>query len=289
MNLGCVRTLGEAYRWAKECLARAGIESPGMEARLILASLTGTEGSLLPLHYREPVEPGIPERLAEMVTKRARRFPLQYILGTVEFMSLEFEVMEGVFIPRPETEILVEAILDRISPEAGGVAVDVGTGSGVIAVCLAVERPNLRVVATDISPGALGLAAKNAVRHGVLDRIELLSGNLLGPLESRGLKTVDVIVSNPPYIPDVELPCLQPEVSFEPTEALDAGKDGLEVFRALIPSAFSILSPGGFLALELGAGQAGEIREIAFHAGFDGCEVIRDYSGHERVFIATRL
>lgn len=245
-------------------------------------------GSLVPLRFDDPARVEVVERLREIVEKRRARFPLQYILGQLEFMSLTFEIEEGVFIPRPETELLVEAVLDRISTSMRGVLVDVGVGCGVIAICIALKRPQLRVMATDVSTKALQLAGQNAARHGVSHRVELFLGDLLKPLKHLGSESVDVIVSNPPYISSKDLPFLQPELRYEPREALEAGSEGLDVYKSMIPEASEMLKYGGFMALELGAGQSKAVSDIAFEFGLGHQEFIRDYSGHHRILIARK-
>ena len=215
------------------------------------------------------------------------------MLGRAEFYSLAFRISTATIVPRPETEILVEAALQRASRQGAALAVDVGAGCGAIAIALAVHSPNLRVVAVDISRAALALAGRNCRLHGVGDRVARVQADLLSALG----RPADFIVANLPYIRRDEFPSLQPEVrDFEPRAALDGGEDGLEVIRRLSVQLFDHLCPGGFAALEVGAGQAGEVanllalarRPCGGLARLERIEVIPDYAGIERVVIGWR-
>jgi release factor glutamine methyltransferase len=238
-----------------------------------------------------------PLREAELATyrglikRRLAGYPLQYLTGETEFYSLGFRVNSAALIPRPETEILVEAVLDRISdwPSRPKIA-DLGTGCGVIAISLAVHLPEALLVATDRSAQALDLAQANATRHGVTERIRFCPGDLFDAL--RGQEgSFAAVVSNPPYVRSGELESLPVEIRLhEPLLALDGGRDGLEIIRRLVNGAASFLTEGGILALEVGAGQALSVAKLMSSTGaLSDPEVIKDYCGVERVVLAERI
>jgi release factor glutamine methyltransferase len=284
-------TLGEVLAESRRLLEQAGIESAGQEAFWIVehalrlpAHRVATDRDRLLSHTELVVA-------RELVGRRVGREPLQYILGTQEFCGLEFNVNPAVLIPRPETELLVEYIAQRISAERQATIVDVCTGSGCIAVAIARLRPCARVIATDLSNPALAVARQNATRHAMGERITWLEGDLLRPLAEQGLEgRIDVIVSNPPYIAEAEWLTLQPEVRlFEPRAALVAGPQGTELHERLLQEAARYLAPGGALIMEIGAGQAramqrtvGQIPEYRFH------QLVYDAAGLERVVIVER-
>jgi release factor glutamine methyltransferase len=227
-----------------------------------------------------------------LVERRVGREPLQYILGTQEFCGLEFHVNPTVLIPRPETELLVEYVAQRISVERQATIVDACTGSGCIAVAIARLRPRAQVIATDLSPSSLNVARLNATRHAVCQRIAWLEGDLLGPLADRGLKgRIDVIVSNPPYISEADWATLQPEVRlFEPRGALVAGPQGTELQERLLQEAGQYLSPGGALIMEIGTGQARAMRRFVDQIpGYRFYRLVYDAAGLERVVIVERV
>ncbi len=277
-------TRSEALAWAREELARAGIGAPEREARFILLHVL--EASPLELHL-DPLAPldGDWERFRELVLRRAKHYPLAYLLGEVGFLDFTLRVEPGVFIPRPETEGLAE-IARRIcrSLEPGAEVLDLGTGTGALAIALARCRADLRVVATDISPVALECARGNAQRLGLEGRIEFILSDWFRGLSGR----FQLIVSNPPYIPSPLIPGLDPEVAlYEPKEALDGGEDGLEAIRAILGEAPRYLIEGGWLLLEIGDGQGEAVANLAADAGrWVGIEVESDLCGKRRYFIA---
>jgi len=302
-------TVAVCLQEATKLLEEVGIERTPLEARLLLAhALQGDlrhPSSLLMDPYR-PLEAEVLERFHRLLDRRLHREPIAYILGEKEFWSLPLKVTPAVLIPRPETEVLVEAILGwlrREWPVAGGrwlanggdlhrspVVVDVGTGSGAIALALAVELPYARVYASDLSEEALGVARENAETLELDGRIVFLQGDLFEPLFRLGLEgKVDVIASNPPYIPSGELPRLQPELRYEPRMALDGGPDGLTLHQRIVAEASCFLKPGGLLALEIGADQAGSvIGLLEERGGYEAVEVVKDYAGHDRVVLARK-
>jgi release factor glutamine methyltransferase len=257
---------------AAERLSAAGSESPRLDAELLLAEALGTSRTALYLSPPAPLEPAARQRFEAMLARREQREPVAYILGRQAFRYLELSVDPRVLVPRPETELLVEAGLEL---PAGARVADVGTGSGAIALALADERPDLAVTGIDASADALVLARDNARRLG-LD-VAFLQGDLLvgGPY--------DAVLANLPYVrEDEELP---PEVAFfEPAEALYAGADGLNVIRRLVSAAGAV----PFLALEVGAGQAEAVAALLREAGFTEVERRRDLAGHERVVLGRQ-
>jgi release factor glutamine methyltransferase len=258
---------------------KQGIESPRLTIELLLAHLLQKKRLELYLGFERDLDEAILVQLREMVKRRAAGEPLQYVTGEADFCGLKFAVDKRVLIPRPETELLVEAVpaVNRI--------VDVGTGSGCIAVALAKRLPAAEIYATDISADALAVAAANAKRHGVEKNIRFLQGDLLEALPS-SIK-VDAVVSNPPYIASGEIGTLPKEVrDFEPVQALVAGEDGLKVYRRLVPDGARVLSPGGGLFLELGAGQRPAVEQLCVAQGFTVAAVVKDLQGHERVLVA---
>ena len=280
-------TIAQALHEAAGALAAAGVETPGLDARLLLAwTLKARREDLA----REP------ERLLtdrerlifdKAVSLRVLRRPLPYITGEQWFYGRPFKINRAVLIPRPETELLAEAALNLSRDIVAPRFADIGTGSGCLAVTLAAERSDAHVWATDLSPDALTVARKNAVRQGVSGRATFLHGNLLTPLPA-GLR-LDVIVSNPPYIREDEMPCLQPEVrDYEPPLALSGlpgatGAEGTLLHRRLLQEAPSYLRPGGRLVLEVGQGQADAVADYARALGYTEIAVQNDLSGIGRV------
>ena len=270
----------ELLRWTTGYFEKHAIPSPRLDAELLLAHVLEVKRIDLYLRFEEAVDEASRSRFRELVQRRAgERVPVAYLTGRREFWSLGLEVTPDVLIPRPETETLVQAILD-LAPARWA---DVGTGSGAIAAAVSLERPDCRAVAVDCSQAALGVARANLKRLDVLDRVELCEGDGVAPLE--GL--FDVIASNPPYIPSAELESLPPEVRSEPAEALDGGPDGMRVIAALVRDAPAKLEAPGHLVLEVGAGQAREVEQRLQGAGASAVEVRKDLAGIERVVIGT--
>ena len=248
-------------------------------------------------HDGEPLAADAAATFCDLIERRLAGEPIQYIAGEAEFYGLPFHVNRDVLIPRPETEHLVEkaiALAEKLRL-AGAIPgpripslriVDVGTGSGAIAVALAHALPFAEITATDISPAALAVAKENAASNGVADRICFFEGDLLEPVAS---ERFEIVVSNPPYVPESDRATLDVEVrDFEPAQALFAGEDGLQIYRRLIPAAFCALVPGGFLAIEIGYGQRDAIQELLQREGFAGIEFAADLQGIPRVVVAQR-
>ena len=282
--------ISEFLSSATRTLQAIGIDSPRLEAELLLSTALGVERQRLFLEMNAQLTDAEHAKANELLEIRASRFPLQYIMGAIEFLDLAFSVEPGVFIPRPETEILVTEARGLLSGLASPVILDVGTGNGVIAIALAVSKPEAQVHATDISPLAIEVARNNAARHGVLDRLSFHIGDLLSAVKPELLPGgVDIVVSNPPYVPTSQIPSLAPEVSkYEPLEALDGGPDGLRCIRAILRDGAALLKTGGWLLLEIGAGQAEAAREIGTSAGLTGIQTVRDLAGIERVLVTRK-
>jgi release factor glutamine methyltransferase len=287
-----VRTIGSLVAWARAALDRAGVANPIQEAGWLVEHALGLRTHQIVSEGDRPVSAEAWVRGASLVARRAAREPLQYILGTHEFCGLVFAVGPGVLIPRPETELLVQEVVRRGDSGKPVTIVDVGTGSGCLAVTLATLLKEARILAVDRSPEALALARGNARKLGVEDRVEWYEGDLLAPLQDKGIAgAVDVIVSNPPYISEGEWAGLQPEVRlFEPRMALVAGPDGTEFHERLLREALTYLVPGGLLLMEVGQGQAPVVRRIAARlGGYAPLRIVEDAAGIERVVIAQRL
>ena len=285
-------TLGEVIVEARRLLEQADIETAEQEALWIVEHVL----HLSPHHVvtdRDRLLSSSELLTARgLIKRRVGREPLQYILGTQEFCGLEFTVNPAVLIPRPETQLLVEYVTQRIRADQPATIVDVCTGSGCIAVSIARMRPHARVIATDLSGPALNVARQNAIRLGVGERITWLEGDLLGPLAEQKLEgQVDVIVSNPPYIPELDWATLQPEVKlFEPRSALVAGPQGTELHERLLWEASRYLSLGGAVIMEIGAGQARAMRRIVEQTpGYRFHRLVLDEAGLERVVIVERV
>jgi release factor glutamine methyltransferase len=277
-------------------LATQGVETARLDAEVLLGHTLGTTRAGVYARLAAPLSPFQSAQFWRLVQRRARREPLSYLTGVREFWSLDFVVTQEVLIPRPETELLVETSLQLLAhasaPRKAARIVDLGTGSGCIAIALATELPNAEIWALDISPTALAIAQRNAQRHGVSERIHFRQSDLLAALADLSAP-VDLIVSNPPYIVRSELPTLQPEVrNWEPQSALDGGEDGLTFYRRLSDEAQAYLHAGGWLVLELGAGQAPEVRALLHAQGqwrWSERFSKQDYAGHERVGVASKV
>jgi release factor glutamine methyltransferase len=276
-------TVLRVLEWTAGYFRERGIPSARTDADLLLAATLRVDRVGLYLRYDQPLQA---QELADFRAKVARRAchePLAYILGEVEFWSLNFAVSPDVLIPRPDTEVLVEEAL-AVDKDAARV-LDVGTGSGAIAIALAVERPHWQVSALDLSAAALAVARDNAQRHGADKRMRFLHGDLAHlPAEE-----FDLIVANPPYIPSKDLAGLMPDVrDYEPHLALDGGANGLAAYRALAAQAPAHLLSGGRLLVEIGQGQERAVAELFAQAGLEEIHTRADYAGIIRVVIGSR-
>lgn len=269
--------------WTKEFLLSKGVANARLEAEWLLCAAMGLDRVGLYLQYDKPLNDSELAAYRALVARRARREPLQHILGSQEFCGLDYEVTPDVLIPRHDTGVLVSEAVTR-HPDARSV-LDIGTGSGCVAVSLQKRLVGADVTATDISGPALAVARRNAAMHGAA--IEFLQGSLLDPVAGRSF---DLIVSNPPYIPSADIDALDQEVrDYDPRSALDGGGDGLDIYRALIPAALRHLNIGGWLLVEIGIGQAGDVAEL-FRKSGGFCEpaIVPDPCGIERVVAAQR-
>lgn len=287
-------TIAQAINEAARVLRDAGVSDERLTANLLMCYALGVErAQLLIRANEEPDEPGY-RAFLEAVRRRAAGEPLQYITGYQEFYGLEFKVTPAVLIPRPETEFLVEQIikLSQAKPEiVEPFIVDVGTGSGCIAITLARHIPGARVVAIDISRAALEVARENATRHGVADQIEFLEGDLLAPLDGRGLEgSVDFLASNPPYVPLTDAATMQREVrDWEPMGALFAGNDGLSFYKRLLEEGRAYIKPGGYLVCEIGYGQLDAIRQMIAASDWRLETVTDDLQGIPRTLAVRKV
>lgn len=282
-------TINELIAWGRDALLAAGLRpaEASLDARLLAQHPLGWSTATLLTSGDADVPSGFHERYRTDVQRRARREPLAYITGIKEFWNLDLEVSRAVLIPRPETEVLVEAALERVSASGGPAKIaDVCTGSGCVAVAVASERPDAHVTATDISLEALQVAARNAERHHVRGRISLVRADLMAGLAG----AFDAIVANPPYVRTIDRPGLQAEVKdFEPAVALFGGTDGLSVIRTLIEQSAARLTPAGVLLFEFGLGQEEDVRElISASRALRMIDVKPDLQGIARVAIAGR-
>lgn len=269
-------------------LAKKGIESSRLDAEVLMADLLDMERINLYVKYDYPLKNNEINSYREMIKKRAQRIPVAYIIEKKEFMSLEFKIKAGVLIPRPETENLVESVIDYCQKNQLEQAqiIDVGTGSGAIAISLAHYLPKSKVVGVDISAQALKLAQQNMKKHELAQRMNILKSDLLTEFIKRKIKEIDVIVSNPPYISQAEMRELPPEVKKEPETALAAGEDGLDYYRRLIPQAKKVLKKDGKLFLEIGYQQAAAVSDI-FDNNWSKIEIVKDYAAKDRIIAAS--
>jgi release factor glutamine methyltransferase len=274
--------------WTQNYLREKGSESPRLDAEVLLAHVLHSDRVKLYTQYAQEV--GSAERASyrELIRKRAEGAPVAYLVGRKEFFSIPLAVSPSVLIPRPDTEYAVVECLDVLKGRPDPLVADVGTGSGAIALAVAHQRIDARVLAIDLSPEALAVARSNADRHQLSDRVEFFEGDLLDPVADRG--PFDVIISNPPYIPTDVIPTLEAGVrDFEPHLALDGGPDGLRVVSRLVDQAVPLLRPGGFLILEIGSDQEQPVRElVASRTGLNVGPTVRDGAGHARVIRALR-
>ena len=278
-------------REGSAALRAAGIVNAVPDAELLLAHVLGEDRPRLRVHPERMVPEDAARSYRALVGRRARREPLQYLVGTQEFWSLRFRVTPDVLIPRPETEEIIETFL-RLNRRPDPVVIDLGTGSGCLAVAAAHEVPGARVNAIDISPAALEVARANAADHGVLSRVTFHVGDLFEPLGASGLEeAADFILSNPPYIDAGDVPSLEPEVrDHEPRVALTSGAEALAIHRRLAAAAPRWLAPGGHLIVEFGFGQEEGVREVYGGAGpLRLIEVLPDLAGIPRILVARRV
>jgi len=273
-----VRTVGEVVRLSTGHLLEHGVPTPRLDAELLIGHALGLSRVDLYVHHDRPLGAAELAACRELLRRRAAREPIAYILGEWGFRGLRLEVDRRVLVPRPETELLAGRCLELLAGRESPRVLDVGTGSGAIAVSLAAELPGSRVTACDLSPAALELAGHNARRHGV--ELELVVSDLLAAF---GDRRFDLIVSNPPYVAEAELARLQPEVAeFEPALATVAGPDGDELLLRLAATAGAQLEPGGWMVMECGIGQPPAVAEALAAANFEQVRTWPDLARIER-------
>lgn len=275
--------------WAKGELQGAGIEQPLLEAELLMAAVLGIKRLELIIRYKEEISADSLSCFKQYIKLRKKRWPVSYILKNAYFYGLKLSIEKGVLIPRPETELLVEELIKTVNSSLPIVnrkkikILEIGVGSGAIAVALTKNIVQAIVYGTEISGTALRIARKNLKLYGVMSKIVLKKGNLFGPFKEK----FAVIVSNPPYLSDKDFQSLQPEVGFEPKSALYGGKDGLRFYRRIIGGLKNYLDTPGMLALEIGYGQAPRIKKMLERENlFKRIEIKKDYSGIKRIIIA---
>jgi release factor glutamine methyltransferase len=279
-------TIGRLLDWTSGFLKQKGSESPRLDAEVLLAHALGCRRIELYTRYEEDAAEEARQRFRELVRQRIEGCPVAYLVGRKEFFSLEFEVNRDVLIPRPDTECVVVEGLRLAKPLAEPDVLDIGTGSGAIAVTVAKQHKGARMTATDVSPAALAVARRNAERHRLAERIRFLEGDVFGPIPAG--ERFDFVLSNPPYIAHGDMENLPVGVrQYEPRLALDGGPGGYAVFERLVAQAPQFLKPGGYLIVEIGAPQEGPARQrLEAHGGYELAKTVRDGSGHPRVLVA---
>ena len=277
----------DLIQWTTNYLKCHNIPSSRLDAELLLGYVLKKSRLQLYLNFDMPVFQETLLVFRELIKRRAGHTPLSYLTNQKEFMSLAFYVDSRVLIPRPETEILVETVLKQQSGKRR--LIDIGTGSGSIAVSLATNLPDWEIVATDLTADVLEVARKNAVIHGCTERITFLQGNLFAPVKTLENRSFDWIASNPPYISSKDFPTLPTDIrDHEPKTALIAGCDGLNIIRQIITGAPQFLNPDGRLILEIGNNQSEQVQNlIQSNPAYNDCQVIVDYSGLERIIVAS--
>ncbi|MGH7223665.1 MAG: peptide chain release factor N(5)-glutamine methyltransferase [Gemmataceae bacterium] len=279
-------TIGRLLDWTTKFFQQKGSESPRLDSEVLLAHALGCKRiDLYARHGEEAPEQGR-QRFRDLVRQRVEGCPVAYLVGRKEFFSLEFTVTRAVLIPRPDSECVVDECLRLAKALATPTILDIGTGSGCLAIAVAKHHKTAQVTAVDFSPEALAVASENARKHGVAERIRFLQGDLFAPLPAA--ERFDFILSNPPYIPHDDIAKLVPGVrDYEPHTALDGGTDGFAVFDRLIAETPAHLKPEGYLLIEIGSPQEGPARErIGRHEGYELAKTIHDGSGHPRVLMA---
>lgn len=297
-------TIGKILKWTEGYFSRCGLDSPRLDAEVLLSHVLKKERIYLYVHFDQPLNEDELAMYRDFVKKRSRYMPVAYITGNREFMGLNFHVTEATLIPRPDTEVLVETAMEKLKEMAknagsddiengkGQIIADLGTGSGAICLSMLSYMKDLQAVTVDISAGALDVAKGNAESLGVTDRIEFIQGDFLEPIKEQVSKGVlfDAIISNPPYIPKADLAGLMPDVQgYEPMGALDGGADGLDFYRRLLTGAAALLKEDGFLAIEIGIGQSEPLKKMAErNLAWKNVEVRQDLAGIDRCMVFYR-
>ena len=278
-------TIGALLQWTQQYFAGKGIDSPRLDAEILLAHVLHKERIYLYAHYDEPMNGEELAAYRDMVKKRAERLSVAHILGTKAFMGLDFKVSEDVLIPRPETEMLVETVAAAAEGTAPSI-IDLGTGSGAIILSLLHYLPQATGTGVDISPAALAIAADNGRTLGLDDRVTWMESDLLAQVPPAAY---DWLVSNPPYLTQADMEQLQPEVRHDPPLALYGGDDGLDFYRRIAQDSPAYVKAGGHCAVEIGAGQAEDVTAIFCSGGaYDHEQTVKDYGGIDRVLVFSR-
>ena len=282
-------TIGRILKWTEQYFGQKGVESPRLDAEVLLSHVLGKQRIYLYVHFDEPLQA---EELAcyrAMIKQRIDRVPVAYILGEKEFMGLTFKVTPDTLVPRPDTEILVQAAVDRLKQWTDGTVrlADIGTGSGAICLSVLSMLDGVTADTVDISPAARAVAEENAATLGLSERVTFHTGDLLTPIREQQFTA---ILSNPPYIPEADIQELAPEVRCkEPMTALSGGRDGLDFYRRLCDEAPAMLSDDGFMAFEVGIHQAEDVARLAEASPLIvRTEILKDYAGIDRVVVAWR-
>ncbi|EPX60604.1 Methylase of polypeptide chain release factors [Cystobacter fuscus DSM 2262] len=279
-------TIRRVLTWTTQHFEKKGVDAPRLTTEVLLAHVLKTTRVRLYVDLDRPLDKEELAAFKALIARRMAGEPTQYLTGVREFYNRPFKVDARVLIPRPETELLVEAALHALPKDGPGTALDVCTGSGCIAISLAAERPQATVLATDLSPDACALARENSQALGVADRVSVLHGSLYTPLPPDA--RFQVVVSNPPYIASGEIPGLSAEVRREPRMALDGGPDGLALLRQVIQGARRVLVPGGLLAMEIGETQGPAVQALLQAAGYENARVEKDLERRERLAFGTQ-
>lgn len=288
-------TIKEILKKTTEHFKEYGISTPRLDAEVLLADLLGMERIELYVQFDRPLEKIEIDNYRKRVIQRSKRMPVAYITGYREFMSLNFKVDQRVLIPRPETEHLVENTIRKIKEATKEelTVVELCTGSGAVIISLAKEfidsenERQINYVATDISESALEIARENAKKHGVIDQIRFIKGDLLEAIEGLELET-DFLIANPPYISKQEMEKIQPEIQYEPDIALAGGEDGFEFYHKIITGARKSLTPGTVIGLELGDRQVATVEKLLRENNFNDIEIIADYAEVARVILGRK-
>lgn len=274
-------TIGELIQLSAGYLESKGCSSARLDAEILLGHTLGLDRLDLYLNFDKPLNGKEVDEYRNLIGRRGQRIPVAYLTGQREFYALPIHVDRNVLIPRPETEFVVEKVLELVEVGKPVRILELGTGSGAIAVALACQDPDFQITAVDVSPGALQVARENAQRLGVDHQVIFLESDLFAEVSG----TYAVICSNPPYIKREELPQLSPEISVEPALALDGGPDGLDFYRRILDQAASFLEQPGFVVLEIGWDQGSEVRALGQAAGFTWLETVQDYGSQDRVVV----
>ena len=282
-----VWTISSLLNWTVNYFKSKNIQSARLDAEVLLSHVLRQERIYLYVHFDEPMEQNELNKFREYVKKRAQHVPIAYIIGEREFMGLPFKVTKDTLIPRPDTEILVENVLNNVDKDKEIEIVDIGTGSGAIILSLLVNLPKAQGKTVDISSKAIEVAKENAVNLQVNDRCEFFVGDLFAPLDG---SKFDVIVSNPPYIPKKDIATLEADVKkYEPVSALTDGGDGLSYYRRLLSEGKAYIKENGFIALEIGIYQSEDVKQIAMDNGWKNIKIVKDYAGIDRVVLAWNV